>query len=358
MCQPIVPEVSIILENTNSTASNQTAQAKNYKEWKHQQQTQQQQAIEQYQMHMKNSRPNHNEPLEKKKFVKFDLPTSATVTPMEVKTVSTPLPFVNRIGMATCPQLDLSCIGSARSENRQNIQNHQQYQNIPMQHQPNSNDPGLQWAKSKTNPTSYLSNLEEMYRQMSLQQMNAQCKGQNGAQENILFEQMRTQSNQEITLDDVYRLLQTKLNQSPSAAAATPQPQNTNDMNSWSHQQANNNNFQQNRQPLATIPHQSSEMNIVPAQNAAPSMKDLFNIILKQQEQLMNIQQQVHALLLNSTTGSTPAIAPPQQIESNQMFDRTEYKQFANSRANPIGVMTSLEINVQQMKPCDLFKLI
>lgn len=123
-------------------------------------------------------------------------------------------------------------------------------------------------------------------------------------------------------------------------------------MNSWSLQQRNNNNFEQNRQPLTTISQQSSELNMVRAQNAEPSMKDLFNIILKQQEQLMNIQQQVHALLLNSTNGSTPAIAPPQQIESNQMFDRTEYKQFSNSRANPIGVMTSLEINVQQLKPC------
>lgn len=345
MCKPIVPEVSIILENTNSTASNQTPPPKNYKEWKKQQHTLQQQTIKQYQMQTENFRPNNNEPLGKKKFVKFDLPTPEAVTPIEIKTVSTPLP-VNSLGMATCPQLDLSCIESARPSNSQNIQNYPQYQNIPIQHQP---DRSSQWAKSETNPTSNISNLEEMYRQMSLQQMNAQYKGQNDAQENKLFEQMPKQSNQEITLDDVYQLLQAKLNQSPSAAVA-PQPQYTNDMNSWSRQQGNNNNFEQNRQPLATIPQQSSEMNIIRTQNAEPSMKDLFNIILKQQEQLMNIQQQVHALLLNSTNGSTPAIAP--QIESNQIFDRTEYKQFSNSRANPIGVMTSLEINVQQLKPC------
>lgn len=351
MCNPIVPEVSIILENTNSTASNQTTQAKNYKEWKQQQQALQQHAINQYQMQTKNSRPNDNEPLEKKKIVKFNLPTPATVTPMDVKTVSTPSP-VNSLGMVTCPQLDLSCIESARSSNSQNIQNYPQYQSIPMQQQPISYDPGSQWPKNESNPTSNLSNSDEMYRQMSLQQMNAQYKGQNVAQENKLFGQIPKQTNQEVTLDDIYRMLQTKLNQSPLKATA-PQYQHNDEMNLWSCQQGNNNNIKQNRQPLATIPHQSSEMNMVRATNAEPSMKDLFNIILKQQEQLMNIQKQVHTLLLNSTNGSAPAIVPPpQQIESNQMFDRTEYKQFPNSQANPFGVMTSLEINVQQLKPC------
>lgn len=350
MCKPHVPEVSIILENTNSTASTQTSKPKNYKQWKQQQEALQQQTIKQYQMQTKNSRSNDNELFEKKKFVKFDLPTPATLTPMELNAVPMPLP-VNSIGMATCPQLDLSCVELARPKNSQNIENYSQYQNIPMQHQPITNEPGSKWAKTETNPTSNLLNLEEMYRQMSLQQMNAQYKGQTDAQENKLFGQIPKQSNQEITLDDIYRLLQTKLNQSPSAAAVTPQSEYADDMNLWMHQQEKTINFEQNQQPLATIPHQSSEMNNVRAQNGEPSMNDLLNIILKQQEQLMNIQQQVHTLLLNSTNCSTPAIVPPKQIESNEMFDKTEYKKFPNSKANPIGVMTSLEINVQQLKP-------
>lgn len=329
MCKPTVPEVSIILDDTKKL-DQPPAPAKSYKEWKQQHQKLHQQALNQYQKtQIKTLRQNDYEPMEKKKFVQFDLPPPPP-PPAKIELIAEE-PARPVDAMAVCPQLDLSLIDARTTLNsvQQNI-----YPNFSngMQHST------TQWPKNdgfvKSSPAN-IGNLEEMYRQLSLQQTNSQSKNNmQNRRESI------ESKNPEITLDDVYKLLQEKLNQNNNQQPVT----NYQPIAPQTFQQGPN--FPNNQQFMP--PQQTTAVRTT---DTEPTMKDLFNIILKQQEQLMNIQQQVHSLLLNTTNSIRPAVTTPAitaNTENNQIFNCNE----KYSRSNQIGVMTSLEINVQQYKPC------
>lgn len=88
-----------------------------------------------------------------------------------------------------------------------------------------------------------------------------------------------------------------------------------------------------------------------------PTVKDLFKIIIKQQEQLIHLQEQVHSILMHNNGRAiteTPLVqaasSPPPASVLHKPVDRAMQQnshEFDNI-PKTIGVMTSFEINIQQ----------
>lgn len=155
---------------------------------------------------------------------------------------------------------------------------------------------------TKTNDATVT--VEEMYKLLSLQSKNMQ---QN---ENLIktdspipMPLMRPQQN-EISLNDIYQLI-------------------------LKNQSSNENG----RKKVVDEP--THQVDTVSRTDAEPSVKDLFNIIVKQQEQLVNMQKQIQSILVNN---QNMAALPNRMTTYNEL----------NAPPSPTSVMTSLEINVQQ----------
>lgn len=170
--------------------------------------------------------------------------------------------------------------------------------------------------------------VEEMYQLMSLQQKRIESNGTQNTPNvqspppSITNATNATPGQNQITLNDIFQLfLQTQQRPEPPL-----QPIN-----------------------IVTTPVQTIEQHVPVAkeipmdlsrpEDSDPSLKDLFHIIVKQQEQLINIQKQVQAILVQNNDRS------PYNEHHRPICDA--YNQF-NSAPNPMGVMTSLEINVQK----------
>lgn len=105
---------------------------------------------------------------------------------------------------------------------------------------------------------------------------------------------------------------------------------------------------------LVTNNHHSVAANVLSPPNQCvrrqddadePTMKDLFKIIVKQQEQLVRLQDQVQRILLcgnNAAITGHTGHAPRAHVSQNQTSPPHEHCRKA------VGVMTSLEINIQK----------
>lgn len=157
-------------------------------------------------------------------------------------------------------------------------------------------------------------------------------------------------TNQNLTVDDMFKLLTLQQNMQSAvkvqAENIPPQPvpvpaqkQNVElqDLfNLMLQMQQQSLQSQNNPVQLPMMTQNSPEVKeVVVRQNQTPkepTTRDLVNIILRQQEQLTNLQNQVHALVRAISSN------PPAAI--NQMN---------RSAPKPMSVMTSLEINVQNI---------
>lgn len=174
--------------------------------------------------------------------------------------------------------------------------------------------------------------MEDMYRLMSLQQRMEANECRNAPNVQSSQPSNASPAEQEITLNDIFQLL-LQTQQQPQQ-----QPQQQHQM-------------QPPPQPITIVPTpvqtfsqpvtvaKEVPMELTRPQDGEPSLKDLFHIIVKQQEQLLNIQKQVQAILVQNTNHS------PYIDHHRSICDA--YNQF-NATPNPMGVMTSLEINVQK----------
>lgn len=317
MSKPIVPEVSLIFDESKESIANPLTQPKSYKEWKQQQQMIQPAAI---------FSPNQTSTADRKKIVTFNLPNENQSTKNVQQSP------IENAPMAICQQLDLSlCEAKKFNENdhRTNQFNYmtdakQQDYNHLVQHQNNK--------RIMVSPQMAEENFKRSSNQMANQVMNQMNGNQNQA------------DSKGITLNDVYHLLQNM------------------QLNNASGNKENNLNHLNGHNIADTETHRQIEhRSLVPSTMQQPfpnpsvnhnetTMKELFSVILKQQEQLMNIQNQVHVLLMRSTTPAS------EQLEGRHHHNQIMADQNANinqidSHGKQVGVMKSLEINVQNIKP-------
>lgn len=342
MSKPIVPDVSLIFDESKKFPSNKEEQPKSYKEWKQQQYLPPPPpappSLQQHDTFQKLI-PNQMHSTDRKKIVTFDLPIemqsaqNATAQPVQ----STP--------MALCQQLDLSLYETAKNNQIRHspvgVQSKQQLDYNALVQRQHENRAIV--------PEPSNQNFEEFYKRLPM----PQSVNQMPQPINQMSNQMRnhtSDNSKEIILDEIYRLLQDmQLNKQTTVAM----PSKQNDLNRMQMQMQNPTlgNYQSDHQHLmpnhfpALVPHTAS---------SEPSMKDLFNLILRQQEQLLNVQNQVQVLLMRSV--NTP---PSNQIEPNN-FNNNNQIMDTNALCNgnqtdphtkQVGVMTSLEINVQNYKP-------
>lgn len=319
MSKPIVPEVSLIFDESKKSIANQLTQPKSYKEWKQQQQQQMTQPTAKF-------TPNQTTAADRKKIVTFNLPNEnqSTKNVQQLPIESTP--------MAICQQLDLSlCEPRKFNENDHHTNQFnymtdakQQDYNHLLQHQNNK--------RMIASPQMTEENYKRPSNPMANQVMNQVNGGQNQANSNG------------ITLNDVYQLLQNMQTNNASG----DKENNLNHLNGYNIARADTHRQIEHRSLVPSAMQQPYPS--PPANQTEPTMKDLFSVILKQQEQLMNIQNQVHALLMRSTAPASNQLESrhhPNQI----MADPNANVNQIDSHGNQVGVMTSLEINVQNIKP-------
>ncbi|XP_055315368.1 protein PF3D7_1417600-like [Sitodiplosis mosellana] len=321
MSKPIVPEVSLIFDESKKSIANQMVQPKSYKEWKQQQQ-----------MPVATKfTPNQTSTADRKKIVTFNLPNDnqPTKNMLQSPIESTP--------MAICQQLDLSLCEPRKSNevNQHTIQSNyiadvrQQDYNHFIQ-QPHTN---------KRLVVSPQMNSDEHYKRPSNQMVNRIT--------NQVFNNQNQAETKGITLNDVYQLLQNmQLNNSSENSTANKES-NLNQLNG--HHIASEKHRQIDHLSLIRGTNQSFEN--TPSSHNEPTMKDMFNVILKQQEQLMNIQNQVHVLLMRSANVASNQLESRHHNNNQIMGDVNANINQIDSHAKQVGVMTSLEINVQNIKP-------
>lgn len=323
MSKPIVPEVSLIFEDTNKVILSQESQPRTYKEWKQHQQQQQQQPLPT----VAKLASNQTSTNDRRKIVTFDLPVDTQPTKI------LPISSSGNNPIAICQQLDLSMCEPSKNDNSGAHSFPANGLTATVRKQ-QSNNHFVQHQYNKNNMMTTQPYFDEMYNRMPVQQLNYQMlsENQNNSNNNNNHKQMA--KTKEITLNEIYQLLQ---NMQLGNQSSTNERNDLNQLNARNHEYENH----QQLEHLSVTPnHLQSSSATVGVNNGEPTMRDMFNIIVKQQEQLMNVQNQVHVLLMRS--------ANPQNHAIN---DRCSAANQIDSHTKQVGVMTSLEINVQNYKP-------
>lgn len=296
--KPIVPEVSIIFDEIKL----ESEEPKSYKQWRDQQRT-------------PAAPVNYGEMIDaKKKFVKFDcLDVSDIEQPRQMIPTHSPVPFNGVSAANTSTNKTMNKIAS----NQFNVVS----QSTKTIHAA-SNDAVVSMRKP-------IVTMEDMYKLMSLQQKTMEAKETrctSNAQSRMPSNETAAQT--EITLNDILQLL-----------LRAQQPKQQPDM---SQQRDISNTI-----PIDAVDDQTNakrvsvinEVQMASAADDEPSLRDLFRIIVKQQEQLINIQQQVQAILVQNNSRLPYNDCHRPICDAHNSF---------NAAPNPMGVMTSLEINVQK----------
>lgn len=326
MSKPIVPEVSLIFDDSKETLLNGDSKPKSYKEWKQQ-------------LNPK-ILPSQAASVSAKKVVTFDLPIDAqldkkmTVQPSE----SSAIPL--------CQPLNVNSFDPRRNN------------------QPINGVADRQWKQQDVNDIFHRQN--DKWTAMSMQ--NSAETNRRLPQSNQMMNQPMTNespnqvnsnmtASNEITINDVYQLLH---NMQMKNQQQNPMENHQNDLNRLPNNIAdnqqrnisgNNHNFGGNTETfeqMSLVPgHVQSNCSPVTTRDNQPTMNDVLSVILRQQEQLMNIQNQVQALL----TRPTESIHFALPNRSNRLSDANANAQAIESANKQVGVMTSLEINVQNYKP-------
>lgn len=318
--KPLVPEISILVDDSAQTETIVPRQPTSYKEWKQNQNKNQQ--MYRNGNASANAFSANGTGGEKKKNVKFNLSPDDLNTNSEQQFK---LPIDQAIDenlAAQCNQLDLSLCEPTIVDNAKGNQN--------------CGANRQQFSDNRLTGDSMQNNLRQQnvkhFRDSSKQLSNPQCMHQTANA--VTWNRNVNNEQQEINLDDVYRLLQ-NIQQKNVATPQLYEPP----MPTQNHLRNAQQNLvlHDNQQPI--VP--SNEVNVGQMSNSEPTIKDLFSVIVKQQEQLLNIQKQVHMLLMN-----------PRSVGAahNHFQGGPDFNQL-NGRPKPMGVMTSFEINVQPCKP-------
>lgn len=320
LSKPSVPEVSIIFDDSSASRKNDMKVPQSYKEWKQQQnQLELQQAKQFY------SSPTladtSSTAKEKKKNVTFQSPTGDRDLMREPH---------RRQSQAASPRSDFGTADAhlIHSDNLRAM--HAQLNVSPnFDAQPNV----LAFANESHSPRS--NGLHGTAGPANAVNTGPASSSPRHADDNAAT----------VSLDDIYRLL---TNLQLTTQPQSEQPEQMNDLA----QQRNLHSppHRPNRYDHMNIRRMPANANVAAAPEDMPTTRDLFNIVVKQQEQLMNIQKQIHMLLVHTMNGGDAAANArrPQRItdhrESPTMADRHANRP---RPVNPIGLMTSLEINVQ-----------
>lgn len=312
-----MPEISLIIDDSREQHTNQPKKATTYKEWKHQQTKDQ---------HLQNRMTNGkhtstNVTVERKKYVQFDLKASAWNNSEPAVVGKHIRQTVDTNPLGKCQQLDLSLCEPQNGNNCSMIQ------------VTDSSDQQFVRNSTFNPPSDKLHQQTEFYfdqkrkfvpnMQQSIQNPNATSHAQ----------RFRENDGKEITLNDIYQLLS---NIQKSTQNREEQPHSIPQQIVGPHfmpQHAVPQSYEQ-------ISHGRKPGEINQLTSSEPTIKDLFGVIVKQQEQLMNIQNQVNMLLMNSNN----AVGQPINSMPNQFFGGPCNIQ---PHPNQMGVMTSFEINVQ-----------
>lgn len=318
MSRPIVPEVSLIFEDTRKSVSGKETQPKSYKEWKQQQQQPQQCVVK--------LAPYQSSIADRKKIVTFDLPTDIQT---EKKA---PTLLVESTPIAACQQLDLSICEPIKSENivRHSIPAHQM--TVTQSKQPDYQH-FVQHQSDKRMMMPSQPIVDEMYKRGSVP-INTMVTPNQMLNNNTNNNQPSSAS-KDITLNEIYQLLHNMhVNNQPS----NPMTNHQNDLNRLNAHDVGMENHR-HIDHLSLVPgNLQASPNPSTPNNGEPTMRDMFTIVMRQQEQLMNIQSQVQALLMRPTNAIGQILG-----DANANVNQIDTKQ--------VGVMTSLEINVQNYKP-------
>lgn len=336
MSKPIVPDVSLIFDDSKQCALTKDEPAKSYKEWKQQQQTPPQPPKQQQDTFPKLI-PNQMQPIDRKKIVTFDLPIE---TQSVQNVLSQP---VQSSAIPLCQQLELSiCEPRKNSQTQSNFSDGRSKQydfNAFAQQQP---------EKRVTLPETCNQNFNDVYKRLPTAQTINQMQQPINQVSNQMYNHTSGTS-KEITLNEIYRLLQDMQSNGQTTVAV---PNSQNDLNRM-----------HIRNPSMDQSHQIDQQHLVPnylptttvnSTNCEPTMRDMLNIIMRQQEQLINIQNQVqHILMRTANTPSSHQIDANHFNSHNQIMDNCNGNGNGNqidSHTKQVGVMTSLEINVQNYK--------
>lgn len=323
MSKPIVPEVSLIFDDGKKPA--QTLQPKSYKEWK---QYQQQHPLTKF--------TSHQIPTtDRKKIVTFDLPTE------NHSDNNVLLPSVESTPMNVCKQLDLSV---CEPKNVGDIGCHTNSANCMI------NTQYKQHIHNNFTQQQYNNKRLVASRQLNLEQ-NSQPFSKQVTHINQMPHQVNINQNEaiskDITINDVYQLIQNMQLNSQTPMVTNNRPTDSTEFNGPNMDLRNNRQIDQ----LSLVPGTLLPSPNLCTANNEPTMRDMFNIILRQQEQLMNIQKQVQVLLDRSVTAAHDQIEAVHRT-TNQMIDNSNVNvNQIDPLTKQVGVMTSLEINVQNFKP-------
>lgn len=326
LSKPSVPEVSIILDESSTTKKIDANVPQSYKEWKQQQNQLELQSKQQFNSPMLNDTPNVDK--EKKKNVTFKSPTLTDSNREFCRET------MRRSFQAASPP------NNSDSNEAFIIRNNKQ--NVCQQI---NNSPQFECQSVQSHAfvpiENQLSNVQRMHGSQQ-NTANAMASATKLAPTNF------NENNEKISLDHIYQMLM-NLQMNPQISKTTNYPLTDfnrveNDFQNMECQQYRFNEMNERRMS----PHANSS----DTSDTAPNTRDLFNIVVKQQEQLMNIQKQIHMLLVHTMNAGDTTNTPKVQNNNKNFGELPTTVDHMNrpNATNPIGLMTSLEINVQRNK--------
>lgn len=351
----MVPEVSIIFDETQPSKSNETTtQTQSYKEWKQ----------HQIKMDSQQSKPQIisstlTQPIasERKKNVTFHSPVSANGS-RHSNNEQTQMKLCENVPTAVGFQSENCFDGTNVKPNQINRFNGSQNKiNLLNGYFVGKNNENDDTMKLYENSGSKLTQNFASKSSQNLTHPSLPSNDRAFTQNKNNFNHTDDKQKEDITLEDIYRLLSNmQLKSQMPNELHQSKPNNLNQNAILAHENANlpfqshggNQSYNYEYATQTTTPHPSYTVDEF---NSEPSIRELFNIIMKQQEQLLNIQKQVHILLMHSLNADN-RMESKKLMSNNEQYYQTgnTHSNRSNSHQNQIGVMTSLEINVQRCK--------
>lgn len=325
LSKPSVPEVSIILDESSTTRKSDSKVPQSYKEWKQQQNQLELQAKQQFGSPILSDATNVVK--EKKKNVTFQSPT---LTDSNRDFHRQP---IGRSSQSPSPPNNSDSTEAFII--RDSIQKVSHHMNSAPQFECQS--------VQQSEFVPYENNFSTLQRMHGSQQSNEHAI----AGSTKMAATSSNDNNEKISLDHIYQML---MNLQMSKQTPNTQSAQLNDFNRETNERyAQNMECQQYRSNQMNERRMSPHANSSDTSDTAPNTRDLFNIVVKQQEQLMNIQKQIHMLLVHTmNAGDTTNIPKVQNINNSAGLPTNIDHTNRPSATNSIGLMTSLEINVQR----------
>lgn len=283
--KPIVPEVSILFDNPKKTASAGDGQPMSYKEWKEMQQN----------------------AGNKRKIVTFECSEQpvGNVRPLPAAQANP----INANAYSSIGGMQHNIVQMGRTVSPTRITN-----SNPLNEREGRDlsQPRPQWPQEQSQQFT----VDDMYKLLTLQQnMPVGTRKPAEVPAPAPVAQEPSDARQNVNVQDLFGLMLQMQQQTLQASKPKEDPSSP--------------SLQPKQAETREVALRESETE---RREDEPTTKDLLQVILKQQEQLMNVQSQVHALVRAVSSSSSQNFANSQQAQK------------------PMSVMTSLEINVQKIR--------